>query len=266
MAGDIADYIFRGTIGVDAANIAPFSELAGRQLAGALDLDADGELRPLAGGFDLTLDGTAVGLQIGNRAADNVLEGETRITGRVARGETGLVADKLRIVNSQVELLADGTFATGTADFDFDLALADLALLSERASGRLTAKGRAAGTDGLIGLTFGAEVAEGTLAGKSLSDGTIGFEGTLQQNDLNGQIMGSALLDQVKVSFGFGDRGHRKRTPSQRSRICRGRNPHYGQRHAKSRRPVRRQTVPELDRYIDRRGIDSSRRQRRRPG
>ena len=201
MAGNIADYIFRGTIGVDAANIAPFSELAGRQLAGALDLDADGELRPLAGGFDLTLDGTAVGLQIGNRAADNVLEGETRITGRVARGETGLVADKLRIVNSQVELLADGTFATGTADFDFDLALADLALLSERASGRLTAKGRAAGTDGLIGLTFGAEVAEGTLAGKSLSDGTIGFEGTLQQNDLNGQIMGSALLDQVKVTL-----------------------------------------------------------------
>ncbi len=53
------------------------------------------------------------------------------------------------------------------ADFDFDLALADLALLSERASGRLTAKGRAKGSDGLIGLTFGAEVPEGTLVGKT---------------------------------------------------------------------------------------------------
>ncbi len=201
MAGNIAEYVFRGTIGVDAASIVPFSELAGRQLAGALKLDANGELRPLAGGFDLTLDGTAIGLRIGNSAADNVLEGETRITGRVARGETGLVADKLRIVNKQVELTADGTFATGAADFDFDLALNDLALLSEQASGRLTGKGRAAGTDGLIGLTFGAEVAEGTLAGKKLSDGTIGFEGTLQQNDLNGQLMGSALLDQIKVSL-----------------------------------------------------------------
>ena len=60
------------------------------------------QLRPIGGGFDLTLDGTAQGLQIDNPAADNVLEGETRITGRVARGEAGLVADRLRVFNDQV--------------------------------------------------------------------------------------------------------------------------------------------------------------------
>jgi translocation and assembly module TamB len=199
LAGDVANRAFRGDIDVKAASIAPFSELAGRQLSGALDVDAKGEVRPIGGGFDLTLNGTAVGLQLGNVAADNVLEGETRIAGRVARGENGLIADKLRIVNDQVEVTANGRFATGSADFNFDLALNDLALLSERVSGRLTAKGGASGAGGLIGLTFGANVADGTLAGKQLSDAAVNFEGTLHQNDLNGHLTGSALLDQVKV-------------------------------------------------------------------
>jgi translocation and assembly module TamB len=202
LAGDIAELVFRGNIAIDAASIAPLSELAGRELAGAVDFDATGEVKPVGGGFDLTLDGTATGLQVDSPAADHVLEGETRVTGRVARGETGLVADKLRVFNSQVELTADGTFATGAADFDFDLALTDLALLSERrASGRLTARGRAAGADGLIGLTFGADIANGTLVGRTLDDAAIAFEGTLQDNDLNGQLMGSAFLDRVKVSL-----------------------------------------------------------------
>lgn len=199
LAGDIAERAFRGNIAVDAASIAPFSELAGRQLAGGLDLDANGTVTPIGGGFDLTLDGTANGLQIGNQPADNLLDGQTRITGRVARGETGLVADRLRIFNNQVELTADGSYATGTADFDLDLALADLALLSDKASGRLTAKGRAAGADGLIGLTFGAEVPSGMLVGKNLGDATVAFEGTLQNSDLNGQVTGSAFLDRVRV-------------------------------------------------------------------
>ncbi len=201
LAGDIAELAFRGDIAIDAASIAPFSELAGRELAGAVDFEATGEVKPVGGGFDLTLDGTATALQVDSPAADHVLEGETRISGRVARGETGLVADKLRVFNNQVDLTADGTFATGAADFVFDLALTDLALLSERASGRLTAKGRAAGADGLIGLTFGADIASGTLVGKTLNDAAIAFEGTLQDNDLNGQLMGRALLDGVNVSL-----------------------------------------------------------------
>jgi translocation and assembly module TamB len=73
-------------------------------------------------------------------------------------------------------------------------------LLSEKASGRLTARGRAAGADGLIGLTFGADIASGMLVGKNLSDAAIAFEGTLQNNDLNGQLTGSTFLDRVKVS------------------------------------------------------------------
>lgn len=201
LAGDIADFAFKGDIGLKAKSLAPFSSLAGRQLSGAADLAANGELKPLTGAFDLTLDGTAERLGIGTPAADNLLHGQTRITGGVARGESGLVARQLRIFNDQVEAKADGRFATGAADFGFDLSVADIALLSKQAAGRLTAKGRASGADGLIGLNFNAEVPNGALVGKTLKDAVLGFVGTLEKGDLNGRLTGNAFLEGVKVDL-----------------------------------------------------------------
>ncbi|WP_274629036.1 translocation/assembly module TamB domain-containing protein [Arvimicrobium flavum] len=204
LAGAIAEMVFNGTIGIDAASITPFSALAGRNLAGRLNLQAKGTLSPLKGGFDLTLDGTGSGLEVGIPAADNLLQGETRLSGGVARGDQGLVARQFRIANDQVALTADGTFATGAANFGFDLALEDLSQLSDRVTGRLTASGRASGSGGLIGLTFGADVANGSVVGKNLTDTKLAFEGTLQDGDLNAQITGNAFLDGVRAQLSSG--------------------------------------------------------------
>ena len=199
LAGDLADYAFNGDIKVKAASIAPFSELAGRQLSGALDMDAAGSIEPINGAFDLSIDSVASGLGIGSDAVDNLLAGDTRITGGLARGKTGIVARQLRVFNSQTSATANGTFASGAADFDFDFELSDLGLVSDRAAGKLTAKGRAKGSDGLIGLTFSANVASGSLVEKALTDAVLGFEGTLQNGEVNGQINGQGLLDSVPI-------------------------------------------------------------------
>ena len=201
LAGDIADATFNGDIKVKAASIAPFSDLAGRELSGALDLDAAGSIEPITGGFDLSIDSLASGLAIGSEAVDNLLRGDTRITGGLARGETGIVARQLRIFNDQTSATANGTFATGTANFDFDLALNDLALVSERASGKLAANGHAKGSEGLIGITFNARVPDGSLVDKALKDAVLGFEGTLQDGEVNGQVSGQALLDRVPIKL-----------------------------------------------------------------
>jgi translocation and assembly module TamB len=201
LAGDIAESVFNGTIAIDAASIAPFGALAGRDLAGKLDLDARGSLAPIGGGFDLTIDGTGDGLAIGTAALDNLLQGETRLTGRVARGESGLVADRLRIFNEQVEIAADGRYATGEANFTFDTTLSDLKLVSERASGRLVARGTAQGQDGLINLTFNADVPQGSLVGKNLTEGRLAFEGAVNQGNLDGQVTGNAFLDGTRVTL-----------------------------------------------------------------
>ncbi len=201
LAGRIAEFIFNGDIAVDASSIAPFSALAGRDLAGRLRLDAKGSVAPIGGGFDLTLDGSATGLNLGSAALDRLLEGETVISGRVARGEEGLRAERLQLANPQATINADGVFATGAADFNFDLTLGDLALLSEQASGRLTATGRAKGQDGVIGVTMTAKVPQGELADKPLANATVSFDGMLKGNDIDGRIKGEAALDRVPVTL-----------------------------------------------------------------
>ncbi|APH70827.1 translocation/assembly module TamB domain-containing protein [Aquibium oceanicum] len=200
-AGQIVDYVFDGKVGIEASSIAPFSELAGRELGGGANLTATGELKPLSGAFDLTLDGQATDLRIAQPAADNLLSGTTTISGRVARGEQGLVADGFRIANEQVELTADGTFATGAADFRFDVAVSDLAQIDERASGRLTATGTAKGSEGVINLDLDARVPSGSLAGRSLRDASVGFEGTLRGENLEGQLSGNAFLDGTRIDL-----------------------------------------------------------------
>ena len=201
LAGKVAEMVFSGDIAVKAASIAPFGSMAGRDLSGGLDLKANGTVTPIGGGFDLTLDGTGDGLRVGTPAIDNVIQGETRITGRVARGPNGLVADKLKIANPQAEIMADGTYATGAADFDLDVMLSDLALLSDKASGKLTARGRADGSDGVIKLDFAAEVPEGTLVGKRLAGGKATFLGLARNGGIDGLIAGEASLDGNRVSL-----------------------------------------------------------------
>jgi translocation and assembly module TamB len=201
LAGDILDYAFKGDMGVRAGSIAPFSEFAGRPLEGSLELTARGDVLPFSGGFDLALDGRGEELRIGIPAVDALLGGTTTLAGGIARGETGLVARDFRVANAQFDVSADGSFATGAADFGFEAALSDLAQVSDRAAGRLTARGRANGTGGLINLSFRADVPTGALAGKSLRDGSVGFEGTLQDQALTGQVTGDAFIDRVRAQL-----------------------------------------------------------------
>lgn len=201
-AGKIDDNVFDGTLAIETSSIAPFSGVAGRDLDGAMKLTATGTVSPLIGGFNLRLDGTAQNLALSEPALDQVLEGTVKLSGRVARTEQGLEAEAFRIANDNVQIAADGSFATGAADFSFSAALADLALVSDQAKGALTLSGTARG-QGAIALDVAAKVPSGALAGKSLSDAAFGFTGTLAEDGtLTGQLAGDAFLDRFRVALG----------------------------------------------------------------
>lgn len=204
LAGTVDDFVFDGDLGISAASLAPFSDLAGQELGGSVDFEASGQVMPISGGFDLALDGTATDLRLENAVAGPLLAGQTTVSGGVARTEAGLTARKLRLANEQVTFEADGTYATGAADFGFDAALADLALLTGRAEGRLTASGRAEGADGRINIALGANVPRGTLTGKTLNDADISFDGQLEAGSLVGQILGDAFLAGERATLSGG--------------------------------------------------------------
>lgn len=201
LTGQVDGTDFLGNIGLETASIAPFSGLAGRELDGALSLSATGSIMPLIGGFDLTLDGTGSNLAIDDALADGLLAGQVQLSGRVARGEAGLVADNFRIANNQVQILADGTYSNALADFAFNLDLSDLALLSDQASGALKVVGTAKGQDNLIDLNLDATVASGSLAKRVLRDAALRFDGRYDVDRLDGSISGVAALDGSRTTL-----------------------------------------------------------------
>jgi translocation and assembly module TamB len=201
LAGTIRDYAFDGTVDIETRSVAPFSGLAGRRLGGAMALNATGTVTPLSGGFDLALDGSAENLRVSEAALDRVLAGTVQLSGRVARTAEGLTAEGFRLGNDKVELRADGSFATGAADFAFAANLADLALVSPDASGRVEITGSAKG-EGTIALAFEARAPQGRLAGKTLGNAAFGFTGTLADTGaLAGALRGDAMLDGLRVTL-----------------------------------------------------------------
>lgn len=201
LRGEIEDLVFDGGVAVKTPSLAPFSGVAARQLSGAIDLTATGTFSLVGAGFDLVLDGVATSLGVGVDAADKILAGKTDLNGRIARSSAGIVAEQVRLTNQQAAILADGSIASTEADFDFNLQLADLSLLSPAASGPLTVIGTARGEDGPITVQLDAKVPSGRLDNRPLRDAGVAFAGTLTDGDFAGNLTGEAFLDGFKVSL-----------------------------------------------------------------
>lgn len=205
LAGAVQGARFQGSVNAEMENLAAFSRLAGRELAGALSLSAEGSLRPLIGAFDLALDGTARDLRLGVEGLDGLLGSQAVLSGRLRRDETGIRAEDFRLAGSEVALRADGRFSSRAADFDLELAIDDLSRLTPQAAGRLEATGWAEGSEGRIDLTLEARVREGRVVGRPLADATVGFEGALVEGVLDGAIEAGAFVagERVELSAGL---------------------------------------------------------------
>jgi translocation and assembly module TamB len=201
LRGQIDGLAFKGDIGVETASIAPFSGVAGRDLSGGLSLKASGTVEPLIGGFNLTLDGSGRSLAIDDEVADRILAGNVALSGRIARTETGLEAEKFSLRNNQIKLLANGSYSNALADFTFNFDLTDLALLSDQASGAISVVGTAKGED-TIALSLQGNVPSGTLSGRSLRDARLGFDGQYAVDTLTGKLSGLASLDGFRTTLG----------------------------------------------------------------
>src|SRR5690606_18078279 len=82
--------VYSGRSALRAANIGVFEGLADRSLGGALALQAEGTVTPLDGAFDLTFDGSATDMSLGDPRLDALLAGETALGGRAVRDEDGI--------------------------------------------------------------------------------------------------------------------------------------------------------------------------------
>lgn len=194
-SGQVDKGVFDGQLALRSDSLAPFSGLAGRDLSGSADMTARGTIAVLAGGFDLVLDGTARAVGTGDPRTDRLFEGETTITGRLARDQYGFSAEKFRLGNPQAEVTADGTVSSDRADFDLDGRIADLSALSEKLAGALSVTGRVAGDKGIIGTSLSLGLPSGELGGRPVRNALLKLDGAFRDAGFRGTVAGDLTLD-----------------------------------------------------------------------
>lgn len=149
----LADATIRGTkaglltqanvnLTVDA--LERFSQLAGRELAGAAEIAITGTVAPLDGMFDLIMSGTTDDLAVGIPQLDAVFKGRGDISAAAVRDTDGTRLEAFQIKTGAADLTADAALTSGESDAKFDLVVNDLSLIEPKLSGPAQVRGTAA--------------------------------------------------------------------------------------------------------------------------
>lgn len=180
-----------GDLGVSRLNLAAFSPLAGRPLAGTATLDAK-----LSASTDLTrasavVEGRAQGLETGIARLDALVGQSLSIDGTLARdGANALSVDSLKIETDGISATVNGRLATDVADLTAKLALDDLARIDPRLAGALQADAAFSGTLDALGVKATLHVPDGMAEGRPLRNVTLDIAAT----DITKEVAGTVSL------------------------------------------------------------------------
>ena len=196
--GTLAGLVFDGKLALKAEDMAAFSTLTGRDLDGAVDVAAEGKVEP-NGAFDLALDGTTRDLKIDDERVDPLLNGQTRLSGRAARNESGLRFERLQIENPQADIALNGRFSSTVADLTLKGRIADLGLIAKEGQGAVTLDAavngeRQDGSDEPYAVRAQVALPKGRLVGRAVENLSLAFEGTTNGENLIGRIDGAGNL------------------------------------------------------------------------
>ena len=115
-----------------------FRGIFGQEIAGAADLSIAGQIQPLDGIFDLTLNGATEDLALGIDRLDALLKGQGQLSGRIARTTSGSAIDNLRISARNVELKADANLDDAGGNATLTAEIKDISEIEPTLSGPVT--------------------------------------------------------------------------------------------------------------------------------
>lgn len=174
-----------------AENIVRFSTLAGRDLAGRVEVNVDGKVGPLSGMADVTVDGTTLDLSIGENAVDRVLAGVGSVRLDVRRDETGTTIRTARAVTPAANIEAAGKITSEATSLRLDGMISNLdRVYPGEASGSARINGVATLTGTLLrNLELTADLSNQTrpvrlpfAGGMELANGTVRIAATGGEN------------------------------------------------------------------------------------
>jgi translocation and assembly module TamB len=187
-----------GSYRLEAQDLSAFAAITGRDLAGSVDLGAEGTVG-FDGLFDLTIDASAEGLAVGIAQVDGLLSGTTTIEGRAARTVDGVAFDGFRVNGDQLTAAVDGEVTNAAANLSGRVTLADLSVLDARLAGAAAAELSVTGDPATPTVQARLSSDSLVLDGETLSGLAVVFDGTLDRTspvpfDLDGALtVGGAL-------------------------------------------------------------------------
>ncbi|WP_428029737.1 translocation/assembly module TamB domain-containing protein [Ancylobacter sp.] len=178
-----------GDLAISRLNLAAFSPLAGRPLAGTATLDAR-----LSASTDLSrasaqLKGSAQGLETGIQRVDALVGRAIAIDGALARdGANALSVNNLKIDAEGVAATINGRIATDLADLTAALTLDDLARIDPRLGGGLQANAAFSGTLDALNVKATLLVPNGVAEGRSVRDLALDITASNITRDVAGTL------------------------------------------------------------------------------
>ncbi len=167
-----------GTLAVSRLDLAALSPLAGRTLGGTATLKAEIST-PSTGGFAAQVTGDANGVETSDPRLNGLVGRTAHVAGGVAYGRDGAVAvNDLRVTAGGLDLAVNGRIDHAVADLTAKLALADIASLDPRLSGRLEGTAAFSGTLDALAATGRLSVPSGTAMGRPVRDLTLDVAAT----------------------------------------------------------------------------------------
>ncbi|MEL6551524.1 MAG: translocation/assembly module TamB domain-containing protein [Pseudomonadota bacterium] len=173
----------RAALTVDAPDISPFSAIAGRDLAGEVSANLDGDMEVPGGAIVFTLGGRTNGLDVGIEPVAGLVSPETTFGLGFARDENGTRIDDLVIENAELRATADGEVSSADGALDVTANLRDVGLLTDLVDGPVS-------LDVSLGDALGARRVEGALSAAFGLDATVSgpLSGPGAEVTLNGAL------------------------------------------------------------------------------
>lgn len=134
-----------GQITASLADLSRFDALAGQPLQGAAEAKLSGQINPLSGAFDLSLQADGQDLATGQAQLDPLLQGETRVSAQIRRDATGMQVSNGTLAGTGITGSLTGRLSSRAGDLAATLALEDLSLLGSGYGGATSAEVRLTG-------------------------------------------------------------------------------------------------------------------------
>lgn len=191
------DLTIDGALTLEAADIARFSGLAGRPLAGAAEIGVTGRVLALSRAFDIEAMIAGRDLAVGQDNLDRLLRGASQITLSAVRDGTGLTLRSADLVAGPIHATGSGRITSATTDLAGRMDLSDLSGVDPRFAGQIGADVMLKGpTGGRIATVSGS--ANGLRLGQPTLDPLLGGETVF---DLTAEERGAAFrLTEATVS------------------------------------------------------------------